>query len=301
MIIVKLMGGLGNQMFQYAFGKHLALRNETELLLDLNFLLDRTPKKLFVYRDFDLSIFDMDFHVAQPKDLKPFNIQRESRIAKFRRISRQKRIERFYPERYYHISETSFAFNRGYLYLPQNTYLDGFWQSEQYFKNSENEIRESFRFKHNLNSNAGQLAKAIQSVNAVCVNVRRGYVNNLKERLFHGLLGIDYFEQAVKIIQNKVESPHFFVFSDDIDWCKQNIRISAPLEFVTHDCAGTRFNNYLQLMILCNHFIIPNSSFGWWAAWLNRNPEKLIIAPKKWFRIPFKNTRDLVPPRWIIL
>ena len=98
--------------------------------------------------------------------------------------------------------------------------------------------------------------------------------NNLKERLFHGLLEIDYFDQAVRIIQNKVQKPHFFVFSDDIDWCRKNIRTSAPLDFVAHKCAGAKFNNYLQLMILCNHFIIPNSSFGWWAAWLNLDPEK---------------------------
>ena len=176
MIIVKLMGGLGNQMFQYAFGKHLALVHQTDLLVDLGFLLDRSPKKLFVYRDFDLTIFDLVFRVAEREDFCPFNIQRESPLTRFKRIRRQKKIRHFFPEKYYRITEASFSFDSTYLNLPKNTYLEGFWQSEKYFKNSEKQIRNCFKFKHELNEDARQIAEHIKTVNAVCINVRRGYV-----------------------------------------------------------------------------------------------------------------------------
>ena len=291
---------MGIKCFQYAFGKHLALKHQTALRLDLGFLLDRSPKKLFVYRDFDLSIFDLEFRIAQPTDIKPFGIQRESPLTKFKRICRQKRMRHFYPHEYYWITEPSFHFNDIYLDLPKNAYLEGFWQSEQYFKQSAKEIRRSFTFKHKLNPHAKDVSEKIKSVNAVCVNIRRGFVNNIKERLFHGFLGLDYFDRAAKIIIEKVKKPHFFLFSDDLGWCKQNIKIpGAPVDFITHDCSGIKFNNYLQLMIECDHFIIPNSSFGWWAAWLCENPKKVIVAPKRWFRTPFKNTKDLVPKSWI--
>jgi hypothetical protein len=110
---------------------------------------------------------------------------------------------------------------------------------------------------------------------------------------------MDYFSQAVEIIVSRVISPVFFVFSDDINWCHQNIRINYPLHIISHEYAGEKFADYLKLMTLCKHYIIPNSTFAWWGAWLNPDPEKIVIAPKQWFKDSTMNSKDLVPDRWI--
>jgi hypothetical protein len=293
------MGGFGNQMFQYAFGRHLSLRHQTPLLIDINFLLDRSPKKFFVYRDYDLSVFNLKVDIANKADLKEFNLKKESMLNRFKKINVQKKIINFDADKYYNITETGFAFNPLYLTLPKNVYLEGFWQCQKYFIDIEHQIREDFTFKKPLNNEAKTMADKIKSVNSVCINIRRGFVKNLKERLFHGFLGLDYINKAVQIIVDKVDKPHFFIFSDDIEWCKENIKIDKSFDFVEHNYAGEKFSTYLQLMILCNHFIIPNSSFAWWAAWLNRNPNKIVVAPKKYFRTPFKDTSDVIPEDWI--
>lgn len=273
MIIVKLMGGLGNQMYEYAFGKHIALKNNTDLKLDLRFLLDRSPKKFFVYRDFDLNIFNINYDLANNNDLNN-NLS-------------------YYKEKYFH-------FDKEALNIADNSYIEGFWQSEKYFIDIKDVIRKEFSFKNEFNEESKKLSDEIQNCNAVCINVRRGYINNLKEKYYHGFLGLKYINKAKDLIKTKVENPHFFIFSDDMSWCEANIKDEQyPLTFVSHKYAGEKFQYYLQLMTQCKHFIIPNSSFGWWGAWLNQNPDKIVIAPKKWFRFALNNTKDLIPDNWI--
>jgi len=265
MIIIKLMGGLGNQMFQYAYGRHLSIKNNTDLKLDLNFLLDRTPKKLYVYRDFDLSIFKLKVNEANREDINLFNLSPESRLQRYSRLNKQRNISTYDPNGYYVLSEPSFPYCPYCLKFPKNSYIDGYWQSEKYFDDVRGIINEDFQFKNALSDLSLELKEKINSQNSVCINVRRGYINNLKERYYHGFLGLDYIYRGIEIIKSKVDNPHFFVFSDDVEWCEQNIKIDTPINFVKHEYAGEKFSEYLQLMIECKHFIIPNSSFGWWA------------------------------------
>jgi hypothetical protein len=111
-------------------------------------------------------------------------------------------------------------------------------------------------------------------------------------------MGTDYISNAKKIVESKVENPHYFIFSDDVEWCKENIKFEN-MTLVDHSYKGDRFSYYLQLMSNCKHFIIPNSSFAWWSAWLNTNQDKVVVAPKQWFTDSNINTNDLIPSSWI--
>ncbi len=294
MICVRLMGGLGNQMFQYAAGRNLSLRHGTNLKLDLGFLLDRTPKKDFVYRDFDLCIFNVQADIAEQGETVAFGKHR-----KIERIlhSAKRKLNSAVPA---YVRESPFRFYPRYFKTPANAYLEGYWQSERYFKENEPVIRGDFTFREGLDRHALQMARRIEDSDSVCLNVRRGdFVNIAAASRYHGVCDTDYFLRAVSEIKSIVGKPRFFVFSDDIEWCRTNLPIDPPPTIVDHTYAGARFGQYLQLMSGCRHFIIPNSSFGWWAAWLSRNPGKVVIAPKQWYRDNRMDTRYLTPEEWI--
>ena len=133
----------------------------------------------------------------------------------------------------------------------------------------------------------------------VSINVRRGdFVQHSVSSSFHGFRGLEYIYDAVNLIKSKVDKPHFYVFSDDIEWCAENIKTDDPLTIVDHTHAGKKFADYLHLMKECKHFIIPNSSFAWWAAWLSENHAKIVIAPKKWLNDSAIDTSDVTPAGW---
>ncbi len=298
MIVVKLKGGLGNQMFQYAIGRHLAIKHKTPLKLDLTFLLDRTPKKDFVFRDYDLDVFNLETDFATSDDLKPFKEFRISRLTKlYNSIPRMLR-------KAYVLVEPHFHFSKEILDAPDNIYLDGYWQSEKYFTDIEDVIRKDFTFKDPLSGKAAEMATIIQNEPAaVCLNVRRAdFVTSKKAQQFHGFTGVEYYQKAVAFLEGKkIENLHLFVFSDDIEWCSEHLKFDHPTTFVTKEYAGRKYGAYLQLMTLCRHFIIPNSTFAWWGAWLNRDNTKIVVAPKQWFRDPSVNTSDIIPSEWIRL
>ena len=298
MVIVKLMGGLGNQMFQYALARHISMRHNSELKMDLSFLLDRTPRDNFVYRDYDLGIFNVVESFATIDDVRKIINTKSSGIKnKIIKISKSFKIN-LEPK---NVAEDGIFYNYGKFYpsiLDQagDIYLDGYWQSENYFKDIESVIRKDFSFKESFDERVSDLANTISLHNSVFVNIRRGdFVNNA----FHGTLGNDYYFDAVKKMKEKIKDPVFYVFSDDIDWCKQNLDLGCELNFIGHDFAGVKFSSYLHLMSLCKHSVIANSSFAWWAAWLNANPEKIVIAPKQWYADENANKCDIVPESWI--
>lgn len=274
MIIVKLMGGLGNQMFQYAFGKKLSFFLKKPLKIDLSFLNRRDLGFNFIYRDYCLDVFklNVDF-LNEPVEYTNIN------------------------ESYFHYS--SDIENFIYKNYNKNILLDGYWQTPLYFNDIQNIIKQDFVFKNNVLNEISfkNLIHDIKTSNSVMVNVRRtDYLNTN----YHGVMGIDYFEKCVNVLQQKIDNPKFFIFSDDIEWCKQNLKIKNSF-FVDHFYAGKKFEYYLQLMIMCNHFIIPNSTFAWWSAWLSENPSKIILCPSKWFNDTSINTADLIPPTWFKL
>jgi hypothetical protein len=297
MIVVKLMGGMGNQMFQYAFGRFLSLRNKTDLFLDLTYLKDRTPRKNFVFRDYDLDVFNIE--------IKEIDRQTIERVFSSRQTSKGLlKLLNFKSKRPNTISleEKAFSYQNNYNLDSTNIYLDGYWQSPKYFESIEHVIRKDFTFKNSMDSKQLEMANKIKSVNSVCINFRRTDFINVKDANdFHGVTPLEYYQKAIIKIQGGVSNPELFVFSDDIEWCRQYFNADIPTTYVDYTYKGPKFDIYLNLMTLCNHFIIPNSTFAWWGAWLSENPDKIVIAPKQWFANEEMNaqTGDLIPKDWI--
>ncbi len=290
MITVRLKGGMGNQMFQYAFGRQIAASLQTELQLDLTALLDRSRGKDFVYRDYDLHIFNVNAPFAtSPTLLRSLYKLKFAAVNKITRklVESGKQV----------IKEPHFHVDDNLLQHPKDhTLYDGWWQSGRYFESISDTIKKDFTFKNPVLPASEALLQQIKGSNAICLNVRR--TDFLKVDALN-TTNKAYFLKAAEHIAAKVNQPHFFIFSDDIDWCEEHLQLPHPITFVRHDMKGEKFGNYLRLMIACKHFIIPNSSFAWWATWLNDHPNKIVVAPKNWFNDNQFDTSDLVPKDWV--
>lgn len=199
------------------------------------------------------------------------------------------------------VSEKFFHFDPSILKIDTSCILAGYWQSEKYFQSSRSKIIEDFRPKEVMNSVNRFTAESIDSTNSVSIHVRRGdYVTNSQANKFHGLCGLDYYEKAIEFIQKRASNTHFFIFSDELDWVKENLRINAPTSYISANTGGESYWD-MQLMKECRHHIVANSSFSWWGAWLSENQDGMVIAPDKWFSDPSINTKDLIPSRWVRL
>ncbi|WP_158277356.1 alpha-1,2-fucosyltransferase [Opitutus sp. ER46] len=279
-VVVKLQGGMGNQMFQYAAGLALARRSGAKLALDLSFLLDRTPRANFTYRDFDLDLFSLDRDCEILKGSAPASANLSILL------------------------ERQYGFDSRFASAGAGVYLDGYWQSPRYFAEVISEVRRTFtRFTRPLDALQTELADRIASCSSVCLNVRRAdYVTNPAANACHGVCTESYFHSAVRHIRSQIPDAHFFIFSDDVEWCrKADLVGDAPRTIVSHAYAGERFSSYLQLMMGCRHFIIPNSSFAWWAAFLGAGPQSIVIAPTPWFNDLATEYMDLMPAEWTLL
>ena len=291
MIITRLKGGMGNQMFQYAMALNVAERLGTELQIDLCSLLDRS-KGDFVYRNYDLSIFEVDNKfVMNPNLLKSLSKLKSAGVTKLIRNHINKGRK--------YIKEADFHFQPEYINQAiDNTIYEGWFQSHRYFEGIEDLLRKKFSFKGEILPKSQSLLKKIKSTNSICLNVRRTdflKVDNLNTT------DLSYFLKAASEMIKQVKQPEFFIFSDDVEWCEKNIKLEKPVHIVDHKHKGEKFGNYMQLMIACKHYIIPNSSFAWWSVWLNSSPEKIVIAPKNWFNNPEIDTTDLIFQKWILL
>jgi hypothetical protein len=301
MITVALRGGLGNQMFQYAAGLSFAKKNKTELVLDTVFLNDRFPRRNFTYRTFDLDVFTLDpklTRLSKASAKAPIPgvwLALDLLLVSTRSIMGiQKKVRE--------ISETVFQPNL--LSAQDNIFLWGRWQNEKYFADYADDVRAAFAFRDAPFGQALDIAKTIASTNSVSLHVRRSdYVVFKNVENLMGKTDTGYYARAVAHIAERVQHPHFFIFSDDIAWCKENIKLSFPATYIDRSSEGLKGAFHLQLMSLCKYNIIANSTFSWWGAWLNANPEKIVVAPEKWERGPFAARRggDVVPEGWVIL
>jgi hypothetical protein len=210
------------------------------------------------------------------------------------------RLKKFKFSFYY--PEKRFSFDKDALEQKNNTYFEGFWQTEKYFKEIENELRKEFTIVKPLSDYSRSISDNIKNTNAISLHVRRtDYVTHSATNEFHGICSPQYYKDAIDYVVNKVESPHFFIFSDDYDWVTENFKnLKYPVNFIKN---GPEKNHEdLTLMSECKHHIIANSSFSWWGAWLNPKKEKIVIGPKQWFKnSPKANTVDLFPTGWIRL
>lgn len=281
MIITKLIGGLGNQMFQYAVGRRVADTNLTELKLDVTGYSDQVD---ITPRAYSLNIFNIEENFATRKEIH--------------QLKKNIFLLRLFRKNTYH-REKQFQFDSNILAVINNSYLEGYWVSEKYFMEIENTIRQEFSFKSKPNAINQSTLDQIESTNSISIHVRRGdYIEDAKTNQFHGVCRLDYYKTAISHIVRQVKNPHFFVFSDDPGWCKANLRLKYLTTYVTHNL-GNNDHEDMRLMSTCKHNIIANSSFSWWGAWLNNNQDKIVVAPKQWFRDKSINTRDLIPESWI--
>lgn len=284
-IIVGLSGGLGNQLFQYAAGRALSLRLGMNLVLDASWFNGQSD------RVYALNSFSIEAQIYfGPTYLPSWMKGLESRLS--RRYASKRLGASIYREPH-------FQFDKTYLLLEKPVYLEGFWQSEQYFLKYKEVISKELTLRFNASDAFHALELKIQSTDAICVHIRRGdYVTNPIAHEIHGLCSLDYLYQGVKEVSLGLLNPHCFIFSDDLDWVNKNLSLNIPMTLV--DIASTNEAHLdLTLMTQCKHFIIANSSFSWWGAWLAPYESKRVIAPLKWFSKSGNDTNDLIPSQWI--
>ncbi len=292
MIISHIIGGLGNQMFQYAAGKALSFKRSVPMRLDLTGFAGYS-----LHQGFELQrVFNLTAEIASEADVR--GILGWQYLPSIRRALSRPSMAAFRRKGF--VVEPYFRYWQGIENVPCDCYLLGYWQSEQYFSDTTAEIRKDFSFRLPLVNQNVDLAEQIYQVNAVSLHVRRGdYANNPKTAATHGLCTLDYYRAAIGYVVERVKRPHFFIFSDDIAWTKSNLKIDFPCQYVDHNHGAESYND-MRLMSLCKHHIIANSSFSWWGAWLNPDPEKIVIAPQKWFANQ-TNVQDLFPCGWVRL
>lgn len=290
-IVARVNGGLGNQFFQYAMARALALRHDAELHLDLRFF-NRDGEH--TARPFELALTNARFRIADAAMLERFSPEPATGA-----IARAARRVRQSLSSIQQVRERSFAFDPSATRIKGDTYVDGHWQSEKYFADHEAAIRAELSFKGPLSMRSSELERAIRNEDcAVSVHVRRGdYVSQAAANAYHGTCEPAYYQQAMETLAQYHRASRYYVFSDDPAWARANVQFDAPVEFVDHNNGADSWQD-LQLMSRCRQHVIANSSFSWWGAWLNPARDKRVVAPRRWFRDPAIDTHDLIPASW---
>ncbi|MGB5833991.1 MAG: alpha-1,2-fucosyltransferase [Thiohalocapsa sp.] len=303
MIIVRTCCGLGNQMFQYALGRHLALLRNTELKIDTSPYSAWYMKVFNSYshdeRYYGLDVFSIDAGFANHSELWQLRKKHIGYLARksFLR-SRQKEKTSGKPTIFF--DKTPFRFNPEVFSCGKDAIFTGFWQNEKYFEDIDDVLRDDFRFRQEPDSNNHRWLDRIRTENSISVHVRRGdYEKVAGIRRTFGLCAVDYYHNSLSCIGQRVTNPVVYVFSDDPDWAESNIEMEFPAIFMRHNKNGKDHED-LRLMSNCKHNIIANSTFSWWAAWLNENEKKIVIAPRKWTN-EFDYSNAIIPSRWITI
>jgi hypothetical protein len=290
MVVTKITGGLGNQMFQYAFGRRLSLQWNVPLKLDMSEL---ESGRLTTSRNYELHHFNVVQDFANAGELKAVKLDLHGRVMNKLLIGIQEKVWR--------IKSSHFIENGNVTALQAGNarpvYLDGYWQSEKYFIQYADIIRKEFTVKDEWDDQNKQILNSILNADAVSIHIRRGdYVTNAVTNKFHGTCDIDYYQKAIALVEERIEAPVYYIFSDDLPWAKEHLVFNKGTAHFVDSNADAAFMD-IMLMSNCKYNIIANSTFSWWGAWLNNNPGKLVIAPKKWFN--HKDDSDIIPDTWM--
>ncbi len=289
MVVIKLIGGLGNQMFQYALGRHLAEIHKTDLKLDISSF------ETYKLQKYSLGAFNIQEKFASQNEINDLIFRKSPFLKKLMRYFTKKNL--WHSPTY--IKEKNLCYNYKILSMPDNIYLDGSWQSEKYFVDIAPIIHQEFSVKVPQKGKDYKLTKMIVECNSINIHIRRNdYVTNPITNKVHGTCHLEYYDRCVAHLADSIISPHFFIFSDDPRWVRENLKLSFPTTYVDHNGPEKNFED-LRLMSQCKHHIIANSSFSWWGAWLSSNPNKIVMAPQKWYNDPAFNNIDLIPKNWI--
>jgi hypothetical protein len=281
MIITRLHGRLGNQMFQYAAGRALADRAGVPLALDSRGAILRGEGVL-------TRVFDLE--LADPVHLPPLKQTNPLRYAIWRGIGQKVGAKPYFRR------ERGLGYNPAFEDWGDNSYLHGYWQSQKYFQNSAERIRSDFTFPVFSNQQNAEMAARIAESTAISLHVRRGDYLTFAA---HVLCDQAYYDAALaKVLDGLQGDPVVYVFSDDPQWAKDNLSLPCKKVVVDFNGPETDFED-MRLMSLCQHNIIGNSSFSWWAAWLNQTPGRRVAGPAKWFGDPKLSNPDIFPHDWL--
>lgn len=287
MIAFQAQGGLGNQLFQYAAARRLALQNHCPLVVDHHWFDHPRPGE--TPRPLELTRYQVNSRLATPLELLRWAPMR-SRWGRFLKPLLSMNLVR----------EQGYGINRNVLSTPSNSYLAGFWQSEEYFA----DIREQLLTE--LTPTAPPALEDLAVIDrmkkgaSISVHVRRGdYVSLASASAYHGLCTLDYYRKSIEYIAERAHAPSLFVFSDDPEWTRANLQSPFPTCYVVHNSSENAFQD-LRLMSHCKHHVIANSSFSWWGAWLADSTNQIVVAPAQWFQSA-RPPPDLLPSQWIQL
>lgn len=279
MLFVQLIGGLGNQMFQYAEGRRLAFVQKEELVLDISAFQE------YKLRRYSLYPFRLHARIATKEETYYLKLSLLEKIMNKLGLKRDKPV-----------SQKKFSlFGKCHTIIKRDAY--GHWNNAQSLQNIEHLIREDFSLKDPQGEEYDALTKKIGACNSISLHVRRTDYLAVKNSSVFAACPVEYYQKAIKMIAEKTGTMHLFIFSDDIEWVKKNISLVYPTTFVS----GGPFADYQELMLMsaCKHNITANSTFSWWGAWLNKNPKKIIITPTKWFIDEKMNNEDIILKTWV--
>jgi len=293
MLLSNIIGGLGNQMFQYAVGRACSIRTGMELRLATDMFEGYT-----LHQGFELKrVFDVPASVASAEDIR--SVLGWKRSVPLRRIIGRLNWNilsgpKFVVEGAARTRELCDGGQRSF-------YLQGYWQSERYFRDCEREIRADFTFGRQLSSKNSERLDAIRSSQSVSIHVRGAdYLSNAKNRSIYAKCGTQYYTAAIRHMRERLPAARFFVFSDDRAWVQEVLQQECPEMEIITDNKGPESYVDMQLMSACKNHVIANSTFSWWAAWLNDNPDKIVIAPARWYEGGLDEA-ELVPEQWMRL
>jgi len=300
MIVIRFIGGLGNQLFQYALGRHLSLIHNRPLRFDTSGYTATKPDPKRGTRLFGLHAFSVSGQVATPQELQPFQTcRRQGTRGRLARLANRCAPLRF--RRYVVEPKTDFwRFRPGVLTsaVAEAVLFEGYWQSEKYFKDIAEIVRNDLRPKLPAEGQNAEMLSTIGALDSVSVHVRHGDNANAVAK-DHGVLPTAYYERATALIKERIPNAQFFVFSDDPEWAKDNLRLSGPATFVVHNGDEKNYED-LRLMAACKHHVVGNSSFSWWGAWLGSKDGQIVFAPEKYMQSGARRWEyhDYYPALW---
>lgn len=292
MITVRFQGGLGNQMFQYALYYQFQKQGK-DVQADL-FYYDITPDAMpFVLTDVFQNI---ELQCSIEKGLHNKVMRNPNRRLSLKIIDLLQ--YKMCLDKCQYIYEMEEGYYCKYIKSVKNGYIEGFWQTEKYFEDNRNDIKRIFTFRNVDNDTLNYYLELIKSTNSVSLHIRRGdYLIDVNSKIFGGICNKEYYQAAMDYMNQKLDNPHYFVFSDDIEWAKRYVSVQNVTYVDIYNIHGYEDWYDMYLMSKCKHNIIANSSFSWWGAWLNQNEDKIVLTPRKW--INGKKTPDIWARYWI--
>jgi hypothetical protein len=299
MIVSRMEGGLGNQMFQYAYGAYVAHKHGCEHWLDISSYMEAPAHGYLLDR------FQIEAGVATSAmlALRPRRYRKPEPTGVSSRTSFARQLCAILPHRgWRRHKESPFGFHPRHLKISSGRYLVGYWQSEQFFPGMKTDLLRQFTLRSELSGASQRVAERIEACNSLSIHVRRGdYVSDATAARIYYPLELYYYLRAIEAWGRSQAvaggTPQVFIFSNDIGWCRQHFQLDWPVYFVDHNTPATAHED-LVLMSLAKSCVIANSTFSWWAAWLNRRQGATIYAPSRWFLPGTLDGSGIVPAAW---